>query len=107
MKHIADNIWQVFRRHHFLLVAQFDDTLGDLTHGLVVHVDSQRFEVHADIRFAGSLSEGIFADTTETFGDQVVAIQVVFAVAIGMNTGTLRKDMFADDRAVRAIWMPE
>ena len=102
VKDITDDIRQVFRRHHFLLVTQFDDLFGDLTHGIVVHVDSQRFQVHADIRLAGSLSEGIFADTAETFGDQVVAIQVVFAIAIGMDAGTLREDMFTDDRTVRS-----
>ena len=101
VKNITDDIWQVFGRHHFFLVAQLDDTLGNLTHRVVVDIDTQRLQVHADIRFTGRLAERILADASETFGNQVVAIQIVLAVAIGVHPGTLRKDMFADDRTVR------
>ena len=41
---------------------------------------------------SGSLSQSIFACTTESFRQQVVVIQIVFIISIGMNTCTLGKN---------------
>ena len=101
MEHIADDIRKVLRRNHFFFITQFDNPLGNLAHRVLVDIDPQCFKVLTDIRLTGSLAKSIFADTAETFGQQIIAIQIVFAVTISMDTGTLRKDMFPDNRFVR------
>ena len=88
MEHIADDIRKVLRRNHFFFITQFDNPLGNLAHRVLVDIDPQCFKVLTDIRLTGSLAKSIFADTAETFGQQIIAIQIVFAVTISMDTGT-------------------
>ena len=97
---VRDDVRQVFRRYGLFLVAQFDDPFGHFAHRFLVEVDAQRIEIFFDIRLARHLSERVFAHPSEPFGQQVVVVQVVLIVPVGMDAGALREYVFADDRFV-------
>ena len=99
-QYVGDDVGQVFGRHQLLLVAQLDHPFGHLAHRGFVELDAQRFEVLQDVGLARGLAQGVFAYASEAFGQQLVEIEVVLVVAVGMDACTLRKDVLADDRAV-------
>ena len=100
LQHVGNDVGQVFLRDELLLVAQLDDALGDLAHRLIVELQSQIFQVLADVGLARVLAQGILAAATEAFGQQIVVIEVALVVAVGMYACHLREDVFADDRFI-------
>ena len=89
MEHIADDIRKVLRRNHFFFITQFDNPLGNLAHRVLVDIDPQCFKVLTDIRLTGSLAKSIFADTAETFGQQIIAIQMFLLSPSALDTGDI------------------
>lgn len=97
LENIGDDVGEVFGGDDFFFVAEFDDSVRDSTHGIFVQLDGEGLQVFTDIGFAGEFSECILADAAETFREEVVAVEVVFAVSIGMDAGALGEYVGADD----------
>ena len=96
-QHIGDDVGKVFLRDYLLLVAQLDDACGDLAHGLIVEFEAQGFEVLAYVGLAAGLAQCIFALASEALGEQLVAVEVVLVVAVGMHACHLSKDVLTHD----------
>ena len=99
-EHVADDVGEVFLGDEFFLVAQLDDACGDLAHGFFVELESEVFEVLAYVGLAAGLPERVLALAAEAFGKEVVAVEVVLIVPVGMHACHLGEDVLADDGLV-------
>ena len=100
-EHVGHDVGEVFLRDELLLVAEFDDSVGHATGLLWREFQTEFLEVLEDVRLAGILAEGIFTFSAETLGQEIIAIEVVLVVAIGMNACHLCEDILSDDGLVR------
>ena len=99
-QNIADNVWQVFLRHDFLLVTQFGNTLRNTTSLLWSQVQSKFFQILRDIGPTRILTQSIFPFTTKALRHQLVIIEFVFRVTIGMDPSYLGEDILTNNRLI-------
>ena len=100
LQHVADDVGQVLLRHYLLLVAQLRNALRHTARLLRSQLQAQLLEISGDIGLAGILAQRILTLTTETLWHQLVIVQLVFRVAIGMNASHLREDILTDNRLI-------
>ena len=100
MQNIIYYIGQVILSHQLLFVSQLTDTLSHLTHRLLIKFHAYGIQIHLNVSLAAVLTQRIFPDTSETLRHEYAAVEIVLAVSIGMDTGTLGKDKLAHHRLV-------
>ena len=100
LQHIRNDVRQIFLCHQFFLVAQFDDTLRHLAHSIFIQLQSEVFEIFADIGFAACLAQRIFTFTAKAFGKQIITVKIIFVIAVGMHTCHLCKDILTYNRFI-------
>ena len=86
--------------HQFFFVAELDDALRDFPQVLIAEFYAEGFKILLYVGLAGCLAECILAFAAKSFRQQIVEIQIVFVVAVGMYSGTLGEYRFADYRLV-------
>lgn len=62
--------------------------------------NGKSLHVFTDVGFAGEFPECVLADAFEAFQEEVVAVEVIFAITIGMDAGALGEYVGADDGLV-------
>ena len=100
LEDVGDDVWEVFLGDELFLVAEFDYTLRHAPCLLGRKFEAEFFEILENVGLAGVLAEGVLALASETFGKEVVAVEIVLVVAVGMYAGHLREDALADDGLV-------
>ena len=100
LQDVADDVGQVFLCDNLFLVAQLRDALRHTARLLRSQLQAQFFQILGDVGLATLLAQRILTLTTETLWHQLVEVQLVFRVTIGMDARHLREDMFADDGLV-------
>ena len=99
-QHIRNNVRQIFLCNQFFLVAQLDDAFRYLAHSIFVQLQSEIFEVLTDICFTACLTQCIFALAAKTFGKQIIAVEIILIIPVGMHSGHLRKDILTYNRFI-------
>ena len=82
---------------HLLLITQLNDAGCHLTHSLIVELETEGFEILANIGLTTGLTQSIFTFASKAFGQQFVAVEVILVIAIGMYTCHLSEDIFTYD----------
>ena len=100
LQHVGDDVGEVFGGDHLFFVAQLDHPLGNPLYRFFVELDAQRFEIFADVGPSRSLAQSILALAAEALGQQVVVVEVVLVVAVGMYPGALGEYRLADNGLV-------
>ena len=100
LQDVGDDVGQVVEGDNFLLVAKLGDALGDAARLLGCQLETQLLQVLDDVGTARVLAQGILPLAAEALGNQLVVVELVLAVAIGMDTCHLGKDVLADDGLV-------
>src|SRR5690554_5348859 len=77
-EYIADDVGQVLGRYVFFFVAELDNALSHFFHVLWTQFDAQFLEVFEDVGLAGGLAQSIAPHAAETFGHELVEVEVVF-----------------------------
>ena len=97
---VAHNERKVVGRDGLLFVAQLYDTVGDTARLLWTQIQMHTLKILEDIGPAAVLAQGIFASAAETLRQQVVAIKIVFLVAVGVDARHLGEDIVTHNGAV-------
>ena len=97
LEHIRHDVGEIFLRDELLLVAQFDDAVSYTACLFGREFKTQFLKVLENVRLARILAQRILAFSAKTLGQEVVAVEVVLVVAIGMHSCHLREDTLADD----------
>ena len=101
LEHIGNDVREVFLSDELLLVAKFDDTIGNTAGLFWSEFQTQFLKILQDIRFAGILAQSILSFPAETLWKEVIAVEIVLVVAICMHSCHLCKHTFTNDRLVR------
>ena len=68
MRKNGNDIRQIIGGYHLFLVSQFDNTIRNLTHRLVIEINTQRLQILQNIGFTRELTQRILPYSTKTFG---------------------------------------
>ena len=100
LENVAHDKWQVVLSDYLLAVAKFGDTLCHPACLFGSEFKSQFLQVAGDVCPTAVLAESIFALTSESLGHEVVAVEIVLVVAIGMHSCHLGEHIVTDDGLV-------
>ena len=101
LQYIRNDVRKIFLSHQLLAVTQLNDPVGYLLHRLIIQLQSQLLQILPDVCLSRSLAQCILADTAETFRQQVVTIEIVLVVSVGMYSGHLGKHTVSHNGFVR------
>ncbi len=97
LQHITYDIRQVVLCHNLFLVAQFGDTLSHSSCLFGSEFQPQLLKVLHDVCPARVLAQGVFTFSAKAFWHEVITVQVVLLVTVGMHSCHLCEDVLADD----------
>ena len=100
LEYITHDVRQVFLCDELFLVAQFDYSVCHTTCLLRGEFKSKLLKVLEDICLSGVLAKRILTLATKSLRQEVVAVEAVLVVAIGMHSCHLCEDGFAYYRFV-------
>ena len=100
LQHVAHDEGKIVKRHYLLAVAQFGDALRHTLCLLGCQLQAQFLQVTRYVGPTAGLAHSILALASEAFGHQRIVIETALVIAIGVNTGHLRKHIVADDGLV-------
>ena len=100
IKYIRNNVRQIFFRNNFLTVAEFDNSLCNFLDFFLRKRNTYFVEIFLNIGFPRSFSEGVFSSSAEAFGHQIIKIQIIFVIAVSVNSCCLGKNVFTNNRFI-------